>query len=423
MKPLCLCLLFSAAVAKTNQPYIPGRAFDRFVTIWLENQDFSRVSENDDIKLLAREGISQTNYYALTHPSQPNYLASIAGDYFGLDHDDFVELPGKVTTLIDLFDVAPGEKISWKGYFEDLPGPGYMGMEDTPEGASKTEYVRKHKYVFEDNLPIPWHLAQHANNWVSPFVSFNSIGWVGERLANIQSLDAFQRALAAEDLPQYIHISPNLDNDGHDTSLESGANWTSNFLKPLLGNHYFMNNTLVQLTYDEAETYSSPNKVVSILLGDAIPFELRGTTDDTFYTHYSIISTLTNNWNLHNLGRYDVGANVFDFVAKQTNWTFNHPPDQPEKSINFSLSYGGYLNSDKDKVFPIPEPNLMLTVDGTEGGMGVHPKVNASWRDSNWNGEAKWTPYDGSGRVFQGGDDSVGGTAPLYGPQKPNYMT
>ena len=81
-----------------------------------------------------------TNYYGLTHPSQPNYIASVGGDYFGLDDDGFVRIPENVLTLVDLFDE---KDISWRGYFEGIPGPGYMGVGSTDNGL--WDYVRKHK--------------------------------------------------------------------------------------------------------------------------------------------------------------------------------------------------------------------------------------------------------------------------------------
>jgi acid phosphatase len=36
--------------------------------------------------------------------------------------------------------------------------------------------------------------------------------------------------------------------------------------------------------------------VFSVLLGDAVPAELEGTTDDNYYNHYSEISTVEANW-------------------------------------------------------------------------------------------------------------------------------
>lgn len=100
------------------------------------------VDKNADIIALAKEGVLLTQYYGLTHPSQPNYIASVGGDYFGLNHDGFVRIPENVSTLVDLLDI---KNISWRGYFEGLPGPGYMGAGSTAMDGNGWDYVRKHK--------------------------------------------------------------------------------------------------------------------------------------------------------------------------------------------------------------------------------------------------------------------------------------
>lgn len=183
-----------------------------------------------------------------------------------------------------------------------------------------------------------------------------------------------------------------MTNDGHDSSLSHAATWTKNFLTPLLKNPYFTNRTLILLTYDESKTYSKPNTIVSILLGDAIPKELQGTKDDTFYTHYSILSTLENNFGLPNLGRYDVGANVFDLVAKETGHQ-NTNSAQKER-VDLSVSYPGFLNSNHARKLPLPYPNTLL-----QGAGGpILAEIKEKW------GEGAITPYDGSGHVFDKGD-------------------
>lgn len=97
---------------------------------------------------LKREGILLTKYYAQTHPSQPNYIAAIGGDYFGLDHDQPVHIPDNVSTVVDLLDT---KGISFGGYFEDQPGPGFMGVASNGKSAGdKWDYVRKHKYGAPD---------------------------------------------------------------------------------------------------------------------------------------------------------------------------------------------------------------------------------------------------------------------------------
>ena len=66
-----------------------------------------------------------------------------------------------------------------------------------------------------------------------------------------------------------------------------------------------------QLAFDETESYTSTNDVFAVLLGDAVPTSSQGTTDGTAYTHYSMLSTVENNWDLGNLGQGDVGAATF----------------------------------------------------------------------------------------------------------------
>jgi len=45
--------------------------------------------------LLAQEGITLENYYALTHPSEPNYVAAVGGDFFGMADDNLYMIPSK----------------------------------------------------------------------------------------------------------------------------------------------------------------------------------------------------------------------------------------------------------------------------------------------------------------------------------------
>lgn len=244
----------------------------------------------------------------------------------------------------------------------------------------------------------------------SPFVSYDSVNLNGTRLAKLQSFTDFASDVNANTLPQYAHLSPDMLNDGHNTTLQYAASWAQFFLSPLLLNQQFMERTLILLTYDESATYPEPNHIVSILLGGAIPSNLKGTTDDTFYTHYSILSTLENNWELPNLGRYDVGANVFQFVADQTSYT-NHAPANMD-SVNNSLSYGGFLNSNSAKYMPIPAPNLQLV---GAGGQGVDSSVQQHWNKA----ENEFTPYDGSGNVYDGGNGVSDSNAPVYKAQAP----
>ncbi|EAQ86868.1 hypothetical protein CHGG_08121 [Chaetomium globosum CBS 148.51] len=254
-----------------------GKVFDRFITIWLENQDYAKVVVDSSIADLKRQGILLTRYYAHTHPSQPELLrchppattsATITTTGF--------RLPENVATVVDL----ARRTRTW-------------------------DYVRKH----------------------NPFVTYDSVTNQGERLLRLESFDDFQRAFAAKQVPQFVFMTPNMMNDGHNTTLDFATKWSHKFLQPLLADKAFNERTLISLTYDESETYTEPNHIVTLLLGSAIPPALKGSQDDTFYTHYSMLSTLQANWGLHNLGRYDVGANVFKLVADKVGYTANKDPE------------------------------------------------------------------------------------------------
>lgn len=351
---------------------------------------------------MRKQGILQTRYYAHTHPSQPNYLAAIGGDYWGLDHDEVVRVPENVSTIVDLLD---DKDISWAAAMEGLPGPGYLGQGSVGDYGDNWDYVRKHKY---GPLP-PSHTPGLADicrtNFrlclSSPFASYDSIANHGSKLRNVLSLDDFQRALTQGTVPQFVMLSPNMLNDGHNTTLDFATRWSRDFLQPLLANNssIFAEKTLIQLTYDETADYSKPNRIVSLLLGSAVHQDLRGSTDDDFYTHFSILSTVQNNWRLANLGRYDVGANVFAVVAGSTGYK-NTVPEGADR-VNNSVSYPGFLNwNHTTRLAALPPPNLGLV---GAGGQPVLAAVKDAWGSAFAAiGNKVKTPYDGKRYLFDG---------------------
>jgi len=176
-----------------------------------------------------------------------------------------------------------------------------------------------------------------------------------------------------------MFITPNMTSDGHDTDVTTAGAWTRAFLDPLLTNKNFMNNTLVLVTWDENHTYTQKNRVLGLLLGDAVPSTLVGTVDNAIYTHYSEIATVEANWNLHTLGRYDVGANVFAFVAQQTGDTLRNWTGTPSfNSLYFNQSYPGPLNN---SAIAWPEPNT----DAVVNGRTVLPAVVSAWSKTSAN--------------------------------------
>ncbi|KAL4875476.1 phosphoesterase family-domain-containing protein [Aspergillus karnatakaensis] len=345
------------AARATVKPYSPtsnvkGKSFQRFVNIWLENTDYDAAAAETHLAKLASKGLTLTNYWAVTHPSEPNYAASAAGDYFGMNNDDFNQFPANISTIADLFDT---KNISWGEYQEHLPYPGYQGFRYPDAEDADNDYVRKH----------------------NPMIFFDSVTSDPLRLRQIKNFTSFYDDLAAHKLPQYSFITPNMTNDGHDTDISFSGTWTWEFLIDLLDNEYFTKDTLILLTFDENDTYELGNKVFSFLLGGAVPDSLLGKEDDTFYTHYSIIASLSANFGLPSLGRWDCGANILSFLAEKIGYV-NYNVDTQNLYLN--ESYPGPLYTDSDdehsagSVWAVPK-----TKGECSAGYGILDLVKRTW--------------------------------------------
>jgi acid phosphatase len=245
--------------------------------IVLENNSLQTVLAVPYFSALAKRGALLTNYHGVTHPSEPNYIAMIAGDTFVSD-DGVHNLPQ--TNLVDLLDRA---QVSWKAYLENYPGHCFNGV---VSGNSTTgQYARKH----------------------NPFISFNDIRTNPQRCSQLVNSDQLAVDIAANQLPSFGFYVPNLKNDGHDTSPTYAATWLSGFLDPKLADPNFMNGMLVVVTFDEDDGTAS-NLVYTVLLG---PMVHANTTDPGLYTHYSLLRTIEDDFGVGTLNRNDTPAVSF----------------------------------------------------------------------------------------------------------------
>jgi acid phosphatase len=335
---------------------VKGKAFQRYVSIWFENTDFDLAAADPNFQFFAQKGITLENLFSVTHPSEPNYMATFGGDYFGLDGDPFTQVPENISTVADLLDNAG---VSWSFYQEDMPYSGFEGFDWVNQKTGANDYVRKH----------------------NPGILYNSVANVEDRLAKIKNTTIFQQELKENKLPQWLFITPNMTSDGHDTSVTVAGVWLRGFLEPLLTDPNFMQDTLVLITFDENETFTIQNRVFSVLLGDAVDPKLANTTDSTFYDHYSEIATVEANWDTHTLGRWDVGANVFKIVAEKTGDSIRAWEGTPSFTNTFlNNSYPGIFNSlgatNASKWAPQPVPNTELVVNGRT----VLPLIKEEWQ-------------------------------------------
>ncbi|KAL3478748.1 phosphoesterase family-domain-containing protein [Aspergillus californicus] len=341
--------------ATTIEPYSPvsnveGLAFNRFFQVWFENIDFEDSSADENLRWLASQGIALTNLYAVTHPSEPNYCASVGGDTFGMDNDDFQRVPSNVSTIVDLLDT---KYISWGEYQEHMPYPGFEGFNYSNQETYAEGYVRKH----------------------NPLILYDSVTENSMRRRQIKNFTHFEQDLTNEKLPQWAFFTPNMTNDAHDTNITFAAKWLRSWISPLLTNDYFMNDTLVLITFDEDKTYRKTNRIFSILLGNAVPHHLRGTEDDTFYTHYSVIASISANWGLPSLGRWDCGANILELVANKTGYA-NFDVDTTHLTLNQTYP-GPFSNGDLSEYSPI-WPNPVIDAECSAGN-GILDSVKETY--------------------------------------------
>ena len=279
-----------------------------------------------------------------------------------MENDNFNRAPFNVSTVIDLLD---SKSISWGHYQEDMPYSGFEGMAYVNQKNGANDYVRKH----------------------NPAVIADSVTHYERKLSQIKNLSMidtersmFHKDLKDNKLPQWLFITPNMTSDGHDTSVTTAGEWCRNFLEPLLTDKNFMDNTLVLLTWDENEDYSVQNNVLGILLGDAVPKNLVGTEDKNFYNHYSQIASVSANWDLPTLGRWDVGANVFSVVADKTGDKLRSWDSASDFNGHYwNVSYDGPFNSAAvNKKWP--QPNLKLNKPAN--GRGILQSIKDTYKDS-----------------------------------------
>jgi hypothetical protein len=299
---------------------VSGRAFDHVLIVMFENQYRGYVLANPYMRRLARQGIQLGSYFGVMHPSQTNYIASIAGALCNVTSDGRPPLLEE-RTVVDLLEEAPG-RLRWKAYMDSY----------VPQAAPWTT-------DFSPRDAPPYYVKHN------PFSSFASIVRREARWRCVESEAALFSDLLNGELPEYAWFTPNIWNDGHwldGTGEESKprapalvdqlARWLEGFFSRLRfpgPRSHLPPRALVVVTFDEsdfeqdyrpdlASTYDGPNQIYTVLLGDGIEpgFEEEG------YNHYSLLRTVEVNFALGHLGRNDAGANWFQFLwGRRFRWS------------------------------------------------------------------------------------------------------
>ena len=262
----CICQLTLAAPPNDGATTRPDALEkiprpDHVVIVIEENKAYRQIIGNTAapyINRLARHGALFTRSFAVTHPSQPNYLALFAGGTRGVVDDRCVDsLSGD-----NLASELARRGLSFAIYSESLPETGFTGC-------WAGHYARKH------NPAVNWqgvNLPPEAN----------------------QPLSALPTDYAK--LPTVSIVVPNQLNDMHDgpplKSIRQGDKWLKDHLD-LYVRWAAGHNSLLVLTWDEDDG-SSNNHIVTILVG---PMVKHGAYD-TRIDHYNVLRTIAEIYDL-----------------------------------------------------------------------------------------------------------------------------
>ena len=271
-------------------------------TIMMENTGIEALLGNPNApwinQAVQKYGVAG-NYYGVTHPSQPNYIASTAGTTQGVpnDSDVTVDLP-------NIVDQLESHHKSWKGYFQSYS----LCPNKLASACGNQLYERKH----------------------NPFVSFADVQNSDTRLAKLVDLSQLTTDLASNDVPDYSWISPDQCHDMHGRGgggsadpcdfsneqllIKAGDTFLSDTVSAITSSKAWGPNSVIFITWDESDFTGSPTDfgfgdtrgccdanpggghVLTIVINGHREHQARASF--TPYNHYSMLRTIEDSWHL-----------------------------------------------------------------------------------------------------------------------------
>lgn len=234
--------------------------FDHIVLVMFENKASSQITSSSApyFTSLAGQGAKFSQAYAITHPSQPNYIALLSGSTQGVTSDDCP----KTFTGENLAHQVSAAGLTFTGYSESMPSNGYTGC-------SSGTYMRKHNsWVDFSNVPSSANLT---------YASFPSS-------SNYASL------------PTVSFVTPNMCDDMHDCSISTGNSWLQSHLDAY-AQWAKTHNSLLIVTFDEDNSLSL-NHIYTAFVGAHVA---AGSYSEKI-THYTVLRTIESAYGLAAIG-------------------------------------------------------------------------------------------------------------------------
>jgi hypothetical protein len=234
------------------------------------------------INSLISQGASFSDSHAITHPSEPNYLALFSGSTQGVTSDACPLSFGNTANLASQV-IAAG--LTFTAYSENLPSAG-----STVCSAGISGYARKH----------------------DPWVNFSNVP-----AADQQPFTAYPSTNYAS-LPTVSFVVPNLCDDMHDCSVQTGDTWLKNNIDGYL-QWARTHNSLLILTWDEDDSSTSANQILTVFVG---PMVRQGTYAETI-DHYNVLHTIEDMYGLSAIANAASTPSITDVWSTTTTNDFS----------------------------------------------------------------------------------------------------
>lgn len=221
-----------------SQPALPVP--DHIVILIMENHSYNQIigsNEAPTINTLTKSAHTAlfSQSYAISYPSQPNYISLFSGCNQGVTNDSPPKnIPFSTDNLgRQLLDAGK----TFISYAEGLPMAGY-------DGETSGSYVRRH------NPAVFW--MGNGPNQLPPTV--------------VQPFTSFPEDLSL--LPTVCFVIPNNNNNMHDGSISQGDKWIYSHLYNYI-QWAKTHNSLFILTFDE-DNQSLENRIPTLFAGEMV---------------------------------------------------------------------------------------------------------------------------------------------------------